>query len=156
MIAIPQEVLRFLEKQGFVIISTLDENQRIHCAAKGIVGLEKEGRVHIIDVYRGRTFSNLKKNPTASVTAVDERQFHGYTLKGVAGIVEREKIAGHIIQAWEDRVIRRISGRLIHNVKNEKKTGHHPESRLPQPQYLITLDVEEIVDLAPAHLKAKG
>ncbi|MDP2924449.1 MAG: pyridoxamine 5'-phosphate oxidase family protein [Candidatus Omnitrophota bacterium] len=146
------DVINFLEKQGFVIVSTIDDRGRIHCAAKGIVGIEKKGKVYLIDIYRARTFSNLQKNPTISITAVDEHLFIGYTLKGKAKIVERERIRKHIIKKWEERVIQRISKRLIKNVKEDRKSLHHPETRFPHPQYLIEVDVEDIVDLTPAHL----
>jgi uncharacterized pyridoxamine 5'-phosphate oxidase family protein len=151
---ISREIVNFLEKQGFVIVSTLDFQGKIHCSAKGIVSIERKGKVYLIDLYRTHTFSNLKRNPTVSITAVDEHRFTGYTLKGKADIVEREKIEGHIIKKWEERVIQRISKRVIRNIKEERKFSAHPESRFPRPQYLIVVNIEEIVDLAPRHLKS--
>jgi len=149
-------IMSCLEKQGYVIVSTLDSKGAIHCVAKGIVGIEKEGRVYLIDLFRANTFNNLKRNSTVSITAIDEHHFIGYTLKGKAKIVEREKIKDHIIKKWEDRVIQRASNRLIRNIQKEKKTSHHPEASFPHPQYLIEVDVEEIVDLTPTHLKKES
>jgi uncharacterized pyridoxamine 5'-phosphate oxidase family protein len=147
------DIIYFLEKQGFVIVSTFDARDRIHCAAKGIAGIEKQGKVYLIDLYKAQTFNNLLRNPNISITAVDEHLFVGYTLKGKAKIVERESIKNHIIDKWEERVIQRISKRLIRNLKNERKSFHHPETRFPRPQYLIEVEVEEIIDLTPQHLK---
>ena len=146
------EIIYFFEKQGVAIISTLDSRGKIHCAAKGIVGIEKKGKIYLIDLYNAYTFSNLQRNPTISITAVNEHLFMGYTLKGKAKIVAREKIKGHIMEKWEKRVIQRISRRLIRNVKADNKTFHHPEARFPRPQYLIEMDVEDIVDLTPQNL----
>jgi uncharacterized pyridoxamine 5'-phosphate oxidase family protein len=147
------DTIHFLEKQGFAIVSTLDFEGGIHCAAKGIVGIEKEGKVYLIDLYKANTFKNLQKNPTISITAVDEHLFMGYTLKGKAKIVEREKIKNHIIKAWEERVIQRISKRVIKNITEDRKSPHQPEARFPHPQYLIEVDVMDIVDLAPVQLR---
>lgn len=147
------EVVNFLEKQGFAIVSTLDSRGGIHCAAKGIVGIEKKGKVYLIDLYNANTFKNLQKRPVISITAVDEHLFSGYTLKGKAKIIAREKIEEHIIKKWEERVIKRISKRLIRNLRDDKKSFHHPEARFPHPKYLIEVDVEAVVDLAPQHLK---
>ncbi|MFA6281011.1 MAG: pyridoxamine 5'-phosphate oxidase family protein [Candidatus Omnitrophota bacterium] len=147
------DIVNFLEKQGFAIVSTLDLCGSIHCAAKGIVGIEKKGKVYLIDLYKGKTFENLQKSSTISITAVDEHLFIGYTLKGKAKIVDRDKIKSHIIKAWEERVIQRISKRLIKSLKDYKKSQNHPEAKFPHPQYLIEIDVNDIVDLAPAHLK---
>lgn len=155
MVKLSPPIISLLEKQGYVIVSTLDPKGKIHCAAKGIAGIEKRGVVYLIDLFRKKTFSNLKRNATVSITSVDEHQFVGYTLKGEAKIVERDKIEDHIIKKWENRVVQRVSNRLIKNLKEEKAASHHPESLFPQPQYLIEVDIEEIVDLTPPHLKKK-
>jgi uncharacterized pyridoxamine 5'-phosphate oxidase family protein len=149
------DIVNFLEKQGFVIVSTMDPSGSIHCAAKGIAGIEEKGKVYLIDLYKAKTFKNLQKNSTISITAVDEHLFIGYTLKGKAKIVDRDKIKNHIIKAWEERVIQRISKRVIKSLKDYKKSGHHPEAKFPHPQYLIEVDVDGIVDLAPPHLKKR-
>ena len=149
---ISKDIVKFLRKQGFVIVSTLDSKGHIHCSAKGIVGIEDEGRVFVIDLYHGNTSANLKANSTVSITAIDEHTFEGYTCKGKAKFIQREKAGTHIIKEWEDKVIERISNRVIRGVK-DKKNIHHPESALPHPKYFIEIDVEEIVDLTPAHLK---
>jgi len=40
MVELPSEIIEFFHKQGFVIVSTLDSQGKIHCSAKGIVGIE--------------------------------------------------------------------------------------------------------------------
>ena len=153
MKTLSDDIVNFLERQGFSIVSTLDANGRIHCSAKGIVGIEKKGKVFLIDLYKAETFKNLQRNPTISITSIDEHLFMGYTLKGTAKIVDRDRIKSHIIKAWEERVIQRISKRVIKSIKDYKKSGHHPEAKFPYPEYLIEVDVEDVVDLTPAHLK---
>ncbi len=153
MKVLTDDVVNFLEKQGFSIVSTLDAKGKIHCAAKGIVGIEKQGKVFLIDLYKAETFRNLQRNPIVSITSIDEHMFMGYTLKGKAKIVERSKIKAHIIKAWEERVIQRISKRVIKSIKDYRKSGHHPEAKFPHPEYLIEMSVEDVVDLTPAHLK---
>ena len=152
---INEDIANCIHKQGFVVVSTLDENGSIHSSAKGVVGLE-EDRVYLIDLYKARTFLNLERNPIITITAIDEHNFSGYALKGKAKIIEREKIKDHLIQEWEERVINRVSKRLIKNIKQDKGSQLHPESRFPTPQYLIEVKVQEIIDLAPAHLKTLG
>ena len=152
---ITEDIVYLFHKQGFVIVSTLDAEGSIHCSAKGIAGIEADGKIYLIDLYRGKTFSNLKRNPTISITAVDEDEFSGFTIKGKAKIVDRKEIKDHIITSWEDKVVRRVSKRVIDDVKKEKKSLHHPEAIFPHPQYLIEVDAESVVDLTPKHLKRK-
>ncbi|MEI8349575.1 MAG: pyridoxamine 5'-phosphate oxidase family protein [Candidatus Omnitrophota bacterium] len=153
MIILSPTLINFFEKQTFVIVSTIDSSGSINCAAKGIVMAQKQGKIYLIDLYKTNTFHNLQENHTISVTAVDEHLFMGYTLKGRARMVARDKIGAPLIKKWEARVVHRISKRLIKNVKDNRDSRHHPEVKFPYPQYLIEMSVEEVVDLTPAHLK---
>jgi len=147
---LPDHVIHFLEGQGFVIVSTLDPQGRIHCSAKGIVGIEKEGKVLVIDVYRNNTFKNLKNDLRVSITSVDEDKFMGFTLQGTARIVPREDMEDHIVARWEDRVIKRISKRIAMGIKAGARSKNMFEAELPRhPKYLIEINVENIIDLSP-------
>lgn len=146
------KIIYFFHKQEFVIVSTLDSRGGIHCSAKGIVGIEEEGKIYIIDLYKAQTLANLKNNPVVTITAVDVSSFEGYSLKGIAKIVDRVQIKEHIIKKWEERVINRISGRVVKDIKKDKRSLIHPEACFPRPEYMIEMEVQEIVDLRPAHL----
>jgi len=147
---LPENVYKFFVKQGYVIVSTLDEKGGIHCSAKGIVGIEAEGKVFIIDLYHHSTYHNLLKNNLVSITAVNEKEFTGYTLQGTAKIIPREDIQDHIVAKWEDAIIARISNRVQNSIQAGKKSDTHHEAHLPyHPKYLIEIDVENIIDLTP-------
>ena len=145
-----ESILNFFKKQSFVIVSTLDKNKRIHSVAKGIAKIEDK-KIYIMDLYRANTFNNLKRNPIISITAIDEEAFAGYTLKGKGKIIEKEKIKKEFLEEWEKRVIHRVSNRLIKNLKKET-LRHHPEVKLPYPEYMIEFKIEEIIDLRPKYL----
>lgn len=149
MKTIPHAIVNFLERQSFVIVSTLDAAGSIHCAAKGIIAIEEKGIVHLIDVYRARTFENLSRSKTISLTAIDEHAFKGYTLKGSARIVAMNTTTSALARAWESRLVKRISHRVIRNVQAGSRGRVHPEAQLPLPEYLIQVVVRTIVDLAP-------
>lgn len=147
-----ESMINLMKKQGFVIVSSLDGQGKIHCSAKGIVGIEQT-RVFLIDLYKARTYNNLSKNPIVTISFVDEHSFEGYSLQGMAKIVEKEKIKKSIIADWEDKVLQRISQRVIKNLKQGKPGSHHPEASFPHPKYLIEIDIEKIIDLAPSVIK---
>jgi uncharacterized pyridoxamine 5'-phosphate oxidase family protein len=149
---IADDIVYFLKQQEFVIVSTLEENNTIHCSAKGIVHIENDS-IYLIDLYRGKTFTNLKHNREITITAVDGHKFKGYSLQGKGHILDKKKIDAKFIQAWEKKVINRISKRLLINLKKDRKQGHHPEARFPEPQYIILMQVEAIIDLAPQYLR---
>lgn len=153
MVKLPEDVIRFFHSQHFVIVSTVDADGTPHNSCKGIVKIEEDGTIYLLDLYKGRTHDNLERNPVIGISAVDEHKFKGYSLKGRATIIKEEKLKPYIIKAWEDRLATRITHRVIKNLKGEVGHSKHPEAQLPGPKYLIAMAVGEIVDLTPAPLR---
>lgn len=149
-----ESIIQFLQKQGCVAVTSIDAAGFPHSSCKAIVRIDKAGSIYLLDAYRGKTLENLRNNPRASVTSFDEHKFAGYCLKGRARILFREELAPEIIRAWEERITSRLTQRLLHNIRGEAK-GHpaHPEALLPRPEHMIVIEVEEVVDLTPHHLK---
>ncbi len=147
------EIVNFFHNQGCVIVSTIDKNGYPSSACKGIVEIDHKGHVYLLDLYRAKTRRNLEANPNISITAIDEHRFIGYSLKGKARIVTKDEIKPRLLRAWEDRITSRLTRRLIRNLREEKGHPTHPEALLPDPEYMIAVDVEEIVDLAPQPLR---
>jgi predicted pyridoxine 5'-phosphate oxidase superfamily flavin-nucleotide-binding protein len=148
-----QDIIQFFQAQGCVLVTTIDKDGSPHASCKGIVKIEIDGRVYLLDAYRGQTFQNLKSNPLASITAFNEHKFNGYCLKGRARLIHREELDSEIIKSWDERVTGRLTQRLLKNIHEGKGHRSHPEALLPKPQYMIVLEVSEIIDLTPAHLK---
>jgi uncharacterized pyridoxamine 5'-phosphate oxidase family protein len=153
---ITSDIVRFFHNQRFTIIATIDKNGYPHCSCKGIVEIDKRGRVYLLDLYMAKTYENLKKNPRISITGVDEHKFIGYCLKGKAKIVPKNRVSKRILKLWEDKITSRISHRLLKNIQGEKGHTAHPEALLPGPAYLIEVDVDEVIDLIPEHIKKKA
>lgn len=153
MLRLPEAVIQFFQAQGCVVVSTIDGKGRPHSACKGIVEIKGSGKLYLFDLYQQRTHRNLRHNPRISITAFDEHKFKGYCLKGKARAATEEEIDAKLMQAWEDRITSRLTQRLLKNIREEKGHPRHPEAHLPKPQYLIEMEVEEIVDLTPKHLK---
>ena len=150
---IPAEIVKFLHAQHFTVVSTIGEDGLPHNSCKGIVNIDDDGTVYLLDLYKGQTHDNLEKNPAMSVSVVDEHRFRGYCLKGTAKLITEDLLKPRIIKAWEDKITARITHRLIKNLKGEHGHDSHPEARLPKPKYLIAMKVKEIVDLTPPPLR---
>ena len=150
---ISNDIIGFFENQGFVIVTTVDKNGSPHNSCKGIIKIDPNGIIYLLDVYIQHTHENLKYNPNISITAVDEHKFKGYTLKGIARTPEHTTLDPGIIKAWEDRITGRLTSRLLKNIREEKGHPRHPEALFPKPEYMIVMEVKEIVDLTPHNLK---
>jgi general stress protein 26 len=153
MKSLTDKIVQFFEKQHFVIVSTVDKKGSLHNSCKGIVKINRNGKIYLLDLYMKRTFKNLKQNPHISITAVDERKFEGYSLKGKAKIIKKDRLNSQIMKTWEDKVTGRIAHRVLQNVGGQKGHLRHPEALLPKPTYMIVMGVEEVVDLTPRHIR---
>jgi len=150
---IPDNITSFLHDQGYVIVSTIDKSGFPHSACKGMVEIKRHGELYLFDLYKGRTYENLQQNPHMSITAVNEHKFTGYCLQGKARILLQDTLKAELLKAWEDKIASRLTQRLLKNIREEKGHPRHPEALLPKPEYLIAMEVEEIIDLTPHHLK---
>jgi general stress protein 26 len=148
------EIIHFLYRQHYTVISTLDKDGSIHNSCKGIVQIDENGNIYLLDLYKQRTYENLKIDPSISLTVVDEHKFKGYSLKGKAKIISEDKIKPEILQAWDKKISGRISHRILQNISGEKGHKSHPEVLLPKPEYIIEMQVEKIMDLTPHKLRA--
>ena len=152
---LPDEIVHFFREQGFVIVSTVDERGMPHSSCKGIINISPAGKIYLLDVYLEATYNNLKRNSNISITAVDEHKFKGYCLKGKAELIDQDRLSPQIKKAWEARLAGRITQRLIKNIREQKGHSRHPEALLPRPEYMIVVDVGEVVDLTPHNLKGE-
>jgi len=150
------EVVQFFQSQGCVIVSTIDENGSIHSSCKGIIKIAHNGKIYLLDLYQGASYRNLQRNPVISVTAVDEHGFKGYCLQGKASLVKVNELTSAVHSMWEAKIASRLTGRIIKNIQGQKGHPSHPEALLPQPEYLIVMQVENCIDLTPHHLKEEG
>ena len=146
-------IIDFLHTQDFVVVSSIDKNGFPHSSCKAIVKIDPAGEIYLIDVYFGVTIENIERNPYISISAVDEHKFIGYCLKGKARKMQDDFISQEMIKIWEDNITSRLAKRLLKNLVQGQGQRHHPEASLPQPKPLIVLEVEQIVNLAPDHLR---
>ncbi len=153
MLKLSREIINFFGTQGCVVVGTLDNKGYPHASCKGLVKIEEAGQLYLLDAYHGRTFRNLKNNPSACVIAFNEHAFKGFCLKGKARLVHEQELKPDILRAWEERVTGRLTQRVLKNIREEKGSLGHPEAYLPRPRYMIVLEVKEIVNLTPSNLR---
>ena len=148
-----EHIRQFFLEQGFVVISTIGKDGFPHNSCKGIVKIKSDGRIYLIDLYGEKTCENLRNNPNMCVVAVNESEFKGYCLKGKAKEVSEDKIDPEILDDWKKRLHSRITDRIISSVRGKKGHPSHPEASMPQPKHLIIMEVNEIINLTPDHIK---
>jgi len=147
---LPANIVRFFSKKGSVIVSSISPDEHIHTSVKGVVGIEEEGKVYVIDLYHNETFKNLSANNRVTLTGIDEKSFVGFALQGTGKVISYADAASHVVLAWENAIVKRITDRMIKNIQDGIKTHKHHEALLPDvPRYVIEVSVDRIVNLSP-------
>lgn len=146
-----REVINFLDSQDFVVINTIGENGYPHSSCKGIVEIEPD-HVFLIDLYRRKTYENIKVNNRVNICAVDKASFSGYSLRGLAEVIDIQ--AGHesLIDIWREKLVRRVTKRVVSHIRKDSMSSHHPEAVMPHPQYIIGITPLSVIDLDPGKL----
>ena len=147
------DIMDFFKKQSFVIVTTMDPDGTPHDSCKDVIRLSRDGRIYLLDLYMRRTFQNLEINPSMCVAQVDEHRFSGYCLKGKGHVVKIDRLRAQVTKIWHKKMNSRIVNRIIRNIHDDKGHPSMPESLLPRPEYMIVMDVNEIIDLTPGHIK---
>jgi len=153
MVILTDDVVRFFHRQTFVVVSTVSDNGSLHVSCKGIVDITEDGKIYLLDLYKQHTYQNLLRNKHITITAVDEHKFRGYSLKGTATIDKSAKSKNKMLQAWEKKLNSRITNRIIKNMEGERGHPLQAEALMPKPTYLISIEINEVVDLTPPRLK---
>lgn len=145
---IPSHIARFLKNQHFVIVTTFDVHGFPHSVCKGIVKIEKN-KIYLLDLYKQNTYLNLKRNKKVGITAVDVDTFTGYTIKGYGRMISIKSSGRELLDIWSEKIVKRISHRILMHIRKYRPSLHHPEAYLPSPQYIIVIEPQKIVDLVP-------
>jgi len=146
MIKIPEEIIDFFESEKIVIVATTDNKCKVNLSVKGLASIDPDGKIYIIDLYHGKTWENLGLNSSITIAAVNEEKFKGWQLKGLAKEYDSQK-SEEIMKNWDKKILKRISDRIIRNLKKKKQLAHS-EVHLPEVEYIIEMQVEEIIDLS--------
>ncbi|MDP2942091.1 MAG: pyridoxamine 5'-phosphate oxidase family protein, partial [Candidatus Omnitrophota bacterium] len=56
---ISDDVKRFILAQHFAIVSTVGSDGIPHSSCKGIVKINTDGTIYLLDLYMGQTYENL-------------------------------------------------------------------------------------------------
>ena len=47
-----EDIIQLFQNQGYVIVSTIDRDGLPHSACKGIVKINRSGRIYLLDLYK--------------------------------------------------------------------------------------------------------
>jgi hypothetical protein len=122
MSKIPQEIQEFI-KGKMAWVATASADGIPNSTPKGSVRVIDDQHLVFADLFSLKTRANLKENPKAAVTVVDEKSYKGYQLKGSAELL--------------------TAGPIFDQVAEELKKA---PMKLPPVNYVVKITVDSIFD----------
>lgn len=122
MTKIPQEIQEFIKgKMAWVATASADGTP--NSTPKGSVQVIDDEHLIFADLFSCKTRENLKANPKAAVTVVDEKTYKGYQLKGDAELLTTGPIFDQVVEQLKKAPM-----------------------QLPPVKYVVKITVESIYD----------
>jgi predicted pyridoxine 5'-phosphate oxidase superfamily flavin-nucleotide-binding protein len=152
---IAKKINELIKDMGFVAMATCDLDGRPNVAPKFFVKADG-GHLYLVDYVMGRTSQNLKVNPKASISVVDERNLTGYQVNGAVQVLsdgeEYEKAAHEFL----DKEINLSTKRIVEGVKKGERHNSF-EAAFPNKIVVFKVSIDEAVEIGPGgELKKEG
>ena len=97
MVKIPQEIQEFI-KGKLAWVATASTDGMPNATPKGSVQVIDDEHLVFADLFSCKTRDNLKENPKASVTVIDEKTYKGYELKGYAEMLSAGPLFDQVVE----------------------------------------------------------
>lgn len=143
-----KKISELIASREFISVATCDHEGRPNAAPKFLLKVE-EGYIYLVDYTIGWTFRNLKINPRASLSFMDNNSLTGYQLNGSAAIIDSGSEYERIVEELQRKQIDLSIKRVIEGVER----GHvHKafEVAIPEQFVILKIKMEELVEIGPA------
>ncbi|MFH0876935.1 MAG: pyridoxamine 5'-phosphate oxidase family protein [Candidatus Omnitrophota bacterium] len=141
-----QNFVPFLTQGKFVNIGTCNLERMPNVAPKPVLHI-KDDTIFLIDYVMGRTYTNLSKNPRASLSFMDESTLTGYQLSGPVTILENGEEFRELSEEFQKIKTDLLVERILLNVRAGRKSTA-PQQTLPERFAVLKFKVLEIVEIA--------
>lgn len=146
MAIVSENVKRLIQKEGLFVVGTSDKKGISNLSPRTAYFLSTSGEIYWLELFKHKTYHNIKSNPWCSIAVFDKRRLGGYQIKGTAGLVKDKKSKEDITVRIIDRLTRQHKQRII---KATKKPGLVRFT----PKILYSLNPNEMAS-APLEMKA--
>jgi predicted pyridoxine 5'-phosphate oxidase superfamily flavin-nucleotide-binding protein len=137
-----------IESREFISLASCDLEFRPNAAPKLLLKVQGD-YLYLVDYIIGRTFTNLRVNPRASLSFIDSNTLIGYQINGKVEIIDSGAEYKEIFKELQHKQIDLSVARVIEGVTKGKA---HKSFALAIPEQFVILKVriEEVVEIRPS------
>jgi nitroimidazol reductase NimA-like FMN-containing flavoprotein (pyridoxamine 5'-phosphate oxidase superfamily) len=152
---IAKKINELIKDMDFVAMATCDNDGRPNVAPKFFLKAE-DGHIYIVDYVIGRTFQNLKVNPRASISIIDEKNLTGYQVNGRVELLTEGSEYSKAASDFLEKEISLSSRRIVEGVKKGERHNIF-EVAFPTKIIIFKVSIDEAVEIGPGgELKKEG
>ncbi|MCU0650679.1 MAG: pyridoxamine 5'-phosphate oxidase family protein [Candidatus Omnitrophica bacterium] len=141
-----KRVHEFLNKRAFLNVATASPDGKPNNVSKLILKVENNF-VYLVDYSIGRTYSNIKENPRASLSFFDLDKLVGYQINGPVELIEKGHAYDKIKAELTEKEISLATERIIKGVSTGQ--GHEKFELAAQRHFVIfKIKMEEIAEVS--------
>ncbi|MFH0985199.1 MAG: pyridoxamine 5'-phosphate oxidase family protein [Candidatus Omnitrophota bacterium] len=145
MFKITEKLQEILEKREFVSIATVGRDGQPNSVPKFIYR-GKGSWLYLIDYVVGKTVTNLRENPKASVSFMDLDTLEAYRLNGTAQILEQGPVFDAVLKGWDAKLVQLSTDRVIEAVRTGKRRNHY-EMEMTNHLAVIKVKIESVIKI---------
>lgn len=131
----------------FVYVATANPDGKPNAAPKFLVKVE-QNFIYLIDYVSGKTWENIKVNPRASISFIDNETLTGYQVNGPVDLISSGPEFNEIIDEVQEKQLSLTVERIVKGVQRGKKHSNF-EVALPENGVVLKMKMEEIVEISP-------
>jgi nitroimidazol reductase NimA-like FMN-containing flavoprotein (pyridoxamine 5'-phosphate oxidase superfamily) len=152
---IARKINELIKNMDFVAMATCDNDGRPNVAPKFFLKAE-DGHIYMVDYVIGRTFQNLKVNPKASISIIDERNLTGYQVNGKVELLIEGAEYDRAVSDFLEKEISLSSRRIVEGVKKGERHNNF-EVAFPTRVIIFKVSIDEAVEIGPGgELRKEG
>ncbi len=142
---ITKKIEELLKNREFLNIATCDFSGRPNVAPKFLLKLETNF-IYLVDYVISRTWENLKVNPKASLSIMDNETLIGYQINGSVRIIDNGPEYDKVLNELHSKEIMLSSKRIIEGLHRGQKHKIF-EAALPEKVVAFKVKIEEIIEI---------
>ncbi|MDD4894036.1 MAG: pyridoxamine 5'-phosphate oxidase family protein [Candidatus Omnitrophica bacterium] len=145
---LPEKITKLLGDKEFITVATCDFGGRPNAAPKFI--LKSEGNcIYLVDYTIGRTWENLKVNPRASLSFMDQDTLIGYQINGSVEIIDIGLQHDALFDEFRRKEIDLSVRRIVEGISRGKKHETF-EVSLPERFVVFKIKLEDWAEIGPS------
>lgn len=145
---LPDKIVKLLVDREFITVATCNFEGRPNAAPKFVLKFE-DSCIYLVDYTIGRTWENLKVNPKASLSLMDQDTLVGYQLNGSVEIIEKGAQYKTLFDEFKRKEIDLSVRRIAEGISRGRRHENF-EVLLPEHFVVFKVKLEDWAEIVPS------